>query len=97
MLGWKAIFWVGLEQLVTDLFDGVTVEVVGGLWWHMAEWAKSLGSEWRRMILTMAMILVAMEPSTSNLSIGAGSKVIRRLWRDGVWRGGVSKTETLDG
>jgi hypothetical protein len=79
------------------LSDSVIVEVVGGLWWHVAEWAKSLGGAWRRMIWTMAVILAVMEPSTSDLSIGTGSKVIGRLWRDGVWRGGVSKTETLDG
>jgi len=97
MLSWKVIFWVGLERSEANLSDGVTVEVVRGLWWHVAEWAKSLGGAWRRMIWTMTVILEVMESPASDLLIGIGSKVIGRLWRDGVWRGGVSKTETLDG
>jgi hypothetical protein len=41
--------------------------------------------------MTMAVISTAMDTSTLDLSIGAATKVIGRLWR-----GGVSKAETLD-
>jgi hypothetical protein len=94
VLGWKAIFWVGLERSAADLSDGVTIEVVGGLWWHVVEWAKSLGGAWRRMIWTMAVILVAMEPSALDF--------IDWCWQQGDWtslegRSFKDKNSTADG
>jgi hypothetical protein len=56
--------------------------------WYVAEQAESLGRAWRRVTWTMS----AMDTSASDLSIGTTTKVIGRLWR-----GGVSKAETLDG
>jgi hypothetical protein len=32
-----------MGRSASDLSDGVTVEVVGGLWWRVAKQAKSLG------------------------------------------------------
>jgi hypothetical protein len=58
----------------------------------VAKRVESLGEAWRRVTWTMSVILAAMDTSALDLSIGATSKMIERLWR-----GGVSKAETLDG
>jgi hypothetical protein len=42
--------------------------------------------------MTMVVISAAMDTSALDISIGAATKIIRRLRR-----GGVSKAETLDG
>jgi len=45
----------------------------------------------RRMTSSMVVISMAMDTSASDLSIDIATKVVGRLWRDGVL-----KTETLD-
>jgi hypothetical protein len=35
--GWKEVFWAYLGRTAEDLSDGVTFNVVGGLWWCVAE------------------------------------------------------------
>ncbi len=77
---------------MSNVFDGVTVKVVGGLWWHVAECAKFLSGAWKCVTMTMAVISATMNQSASDLSIGMATNVIGRLQRCGV-----SKVETLSG
>jgi hypothetical protein len=45
---------------MSNVFDGVTVKVVGGLWWHVAECAKFLSGAWKCVTMTMAVISATM-------------------------------------
>jgi hypothetical protein len=47
----------------------------------VVEYAKILSGAWKRVTMTMAVISVAMKSSTSDLLIGAATKVIERFWR----------------
>jgi hypothetical protein len=47
MAGWKVVFWAWAERSTADLSDGMTVEVVGGLWRHVAELVEPLGGAWQ--------------------------------------------------
>lgn len=46
MYCWKAVFCIDMGRTEADLSDGVTVELVGGLWWGVAEQAETLGGAW---------------------------------------------------